>query len=325
MHITSLSRLVTFVALAAAIPTGTFAADGFFVTGYGPRQKALAGASVADGRDGMAAAVNPATIVGLDRQYAIGVTANLFYRGYSTTGIGYQYVVNRLNEVLGPGSFRAHRTVTVKQLATAKGRPAFEAICDLTLELGEWVDDKFVVWAEALADGGHTSMSEADARKGAFTNGFKKAAAFFGVGKQAYEGTLDDDNLPQDPVEPYSQPPSMREQVAKAPASAQPLPQVAQVGPEQPMVVARPAPAPAQQRNRLSSRQLGMIWGLARKLGFEQSTFRGQVKTEFRSALEFLTREQASNLIDRLTQKAANGGAHPQQSTDQEHHAELES
>ncbi|MFO1104447.1 MAG: outer membrane protein transport protein [Methylocystis sp.] len=103
MHITSLSRLVTFVALAAAIPTGTFAADGFFVTGYGPRQKALAGASVADGRDGMAAAVNPATIVGLDRQYAIGVTANLFYRGYSTTG---------LPRVVAPGEVRSGRSWT---------------------------------------------------------------------------------------------------------------------------------------------------------------------------------------------------------------------
>ena len=119
-------------------------------------------------------------------------------RGYSTTGIKYQYVVNRLNEVLGIGSYRAHRTVTVKEIQTAKGRPAFESICDLTLELGEWVNGEFICWAESLADGGHTSMSEADARKGAYTNAFKKAAAFFGVGKQAYEGSIDDDAVPAD-------------------------------------------------------------------------------------------------------------------------------
>ena len=53
-----------------------------------------------------------------------------------------------------------------------------------------------------------------------------------------------------------------------------------------------------------------MIWGLARRLGFDQGTFRGQVKTEFGSALEFLTREKASSLIDRLTQKASNGNGH---------------
>ena len=119
-------------------------------------------------------------------------------RGYSTTGIKYQYVVNRLNEVLGPGCFRAHRTVTVREVVTKAGRPAYEALCDLTLELGTWEGADFVVWAEALADGGHQSFSEADARKGAFTNAFKKAAAFFGVGRQAYEGTLDDDNVAPD-------------------------------------------------------------------------------------------------------------------------------
>lgn len=126
-------------------------------------------------------------------------------RGYDTTGIGYQHIVNRLNDVLGIGGFRAHRTVTVKEIKRSNGRPAFEAICDLTLELGHWVDGKFVTFAESLADGGHVASSEADARKGAYTNAFKKAAAFHGVGKAAYEGTLDDDNLPDgdgDPTHP---------------------------------------------------------------------------------------------------------------------------
>src|SRR3954471_24497720 len=79
-------------------------------------------------------------------------------RGYSTTGIKYQYVVNRLNEVLGLGNWRTHREITVKPFTNIKGRPAFEATCDLVLELGEWLDGKFVPWAEALADGGHTSF-----------------------------------------------------------------------------------------------------------------------------------------------------------------------
>jgi len=86
-------------------------------------------------------------------------------RGYSTTGIKYQCVVNRLNEVLGIGSYRAHRTVSVKEMQTAKGRPAFEAICDLTLELGEWINGEFVCFAGSLSDGAHQSMSEGDARK----------------------------------------------------------------------------------------------------------------------------------------------------------------
>ncbi len=117
-------------------------------------------------------------------------------KGYSTTGIGYQYIANRLNEVVGIGGFRVSRTLTVRETKTNSGRPSFEAIAEVNLALGEWVDGAFRPFAEAVGDGGHQSTSEADARKGAFTNGFKKAAALFGCGRQAYEGTLDDDRLP---------------------------------------------------------------------------------------------------------------------------------
>lgn len=123
-------------------------------------------------------------------------------RGYDTAGIGYQFICNRLNEVLGVGGWRAHRTVNVKEILRSNGRTAFEAICDITLELGEWIDGDFVVFAESLADGGHVSSSEADARKGAYTNALKKAAAMFGVGRRAYEGTLDDDNVSSEPPPP---------------------------------------------------------------------------------------------------------------------------
>src|SRR5512140_556078 len=119
-------------------------------------------------------------------------------KGYSTTGIKAQFVINRLNEVLGIGGWRTHRKIAAKELTTNSGRKAYEAVCDLVLELGEWVDGAFVPFAEALADGGHVSMSEADARKGSFSNALKKAAAAFGAGRQAYEGTIDDDNLPPD-------------------------------------------------------------------------------------------------------------------------------
>lgn len=103
MKTTFLARLFSFAALAALLPNASFAADGFFATGYGPRQRALAGASVADGRDAMAASVNPATIVGLDRQFQIGVAAFLAYRGYNTTGIP---------RVIAPGNVESGRSWT---------------------------------------------------------------------------------------------------------------------------------------------------------------------------------------------------------------------
>ena len=118
-------------------------------------------------------------------------------KGYATSGIGYQFIVNRLNEVLGIGGFRVSRTLTVRETKTNSGRPSFEAIAEVQLALGEWVDGAFRPFGEAVGDGGHTSTSEADARKGAFTNGLKKAAALFGCGRQAYEGSLDDDNVPE--------------------------------------------------------------------------------------------------------------------------------
>lgn len=120
-------------------------------------------------------------------------------RGYDTTGIGYQFIVNRLNEVLGVGGHRvANRTMTVEEgKSTGSGRKTYDADCELTLQLGRWVNGEFKPFAEAIGDGNHNSLARGDARKGAYTNAFKKAAAFLGVGRQAYEGTLDDDNAPQ--------------------------------------------------------------------------------------------------------------------------------
>lgn len=228
-------------------------------------------------------------------------------RGYDTTGIGYQFIVNRLNEVLGIGGFRPHRTVTVKEFTRANGRAAFEAACDMTLELGTWEGGQFIVFAESLADGGHVAASEADARKGAYTNAFKKAAAFFGVGRQAYEGSLDDDNVSGDGT------------AAQTPAADRQLPVPPGHGSTPEVAVRRqaatataapttPAVAAAPDRNRISSKQLGAIWAIGRKAGLEQKSLRDQVRVQFGSNLEFLTRKQASELIDALSRKLASNG-----------------
>lgn len=219
-------------------------------------------------------------------------------RGFDTAGIGYQFICNRLNEVLGVGGWRAHRTVTVKTVTTSKGREAFEAICDITLELGSWENGDFVVFAESLADGGHTSMSEADARKGATSSAIKKAAAMFGCGRQAYEGTLDDDNVPAEPSVDHQQ---NGVTISTLP-TARPAPAV------NPPPVPQPR-APAPPRNRLTSKQLACIWALARRLGYEQPLLRQHIKTTFGVQPEFLTRDQASQAIGALSKQAGNGQA----------------
>lgn len=219
-------------------------------------------------------------------------------RGYDTTGIGDQHIANRLCSVVGVGGFRAHRTVTVKEFTRSNGKQAFEAICDLTLELGRWIDGQFVTFAEALADGGHVAASEADARKGAYTNAFKKAAAFFGVGRQAYEGTLDDDSLPSDdaPTTPMTT-------VVRAPAPVR--------------AVATPPAAPPRaqtqsaDRGRISSKQVAAIMSISRKLGTDPAALRSRVKTQFNCQLEFLSREQASLVISSLQAQLNGNHADP--------------
>lgn len=73
-------------ALLASDLSSAFAADGYFMIGYGPRQKALGGAGVADQRDAMAISANPAGIVGLERQFQQGMTVVNGERGYYTSG-----------------------------------------------------------------------------------------------------------------------------------------------------------------------------------------------------------------------------------------------
>ena len=155
--------------------------------------------------------------------------------------------------------------MSFRQGRTSTDRPSFEAVAEVKLELGEWIDGHFVPFAEALGDGGHTSTSEIDARKGAFTNGLKRAAALLGCGRQAYEGRLDDDiNVPEQP----------RRESARA------------------------------ERNRLTGRQLNALWALARKRGLEQVAFRELVKKDFGVQPEYLGGDQASRLIGEMARPA---------------------
>lgn len=107
-------------------------------------------------------------------------------KGYDTTGYQYQFLVNVMNEVLGIDGWGFTYTI-VKEHQGAWGsipRPFHEVTVDVKVFIGE---------AMRQCVGGHKADSYADALKGAITNGFKKTVALFGVGKKAYEGTLDED------------------------------------------------------------------------------------------------------------------------------------
>lgn len=229
-------------------------------------------------------------------------------RGFSTTGIKYQYVVNRVNEVLGVGSFRAHRTITVKEITRSNGRPAYEALCDLTIEIGSWENGQWIQIGEALADGGHVSSSEADARKGCFTNALKKGFAMFGVGRQAYEGSIDDDNVPSEdaphPFAPVQVPQPKPAPVQQKPTDPSPTPLgYVRTGPAVDTSVQQQA-----ERSRLSSKQLAAIHSIARKIGIEPAALRARVKAQYGVQTEWLTKSQASETIKTLDAQLRGNG-----------------
>lgn len=110
-------------------------------------------------------------------------------KGYDTDGYGYQYIVDRLNEVCGSEWGFAWKIIKELDGEYRSGAKFHEIAVGVDI----WVTDNTNIRS---CVGGHISMSYADALKGAITNGFKKTAAFWGVGRDAYAGTIDDDNVP---------------------------------------------------------------------------------------------------------------------------------
>lgn len=120
-------------------------------------------------------------------------------KGYDTTGIKYQAVVDRLNEVLGLEGWRQEvRVLREETETTRKDKTMHTVTSEVTLRVGfysktrgEWVE-----LTQRVSPGGHSSLEFGSAHKGAMTNALKKCAALLGVGREAYLGTIDDDHTP---------------------------------------------------------------------------------------------------------------------------------
>jgi hypothetical protein len=122
-------------------------------------------------------------------------------KGYDTTGFGYQFIVNRFNEVLGIGGWNWSFVESKEDRIEGEYSSSKAKYYDLTGEatITIFANNKFNL-IESLSHsetGGHKSATIADAKKGASTNALKKTAGFFGVGRQAFEKTIDDDNKEQ--------------------------------------------------------------------------------------------------------------------------------
>lgn len=65
------------------------ATEGYFLEGYGLREKGVAGAGVADSRDPLSLSINPAGLVDVGHQATLGLSFFSPDRGYSTQGPGF--------------------------------------------------------------------------------------------------------------------------------------------------------------------------------------------------------------------------------------------
>ena len=109
---------------------------------------------------------------------------------YDTSGFGYQSCVDRFNEVLGEKwGFDSKIIKEIEGVYKNSGKPYI----DITVDVGIWIINNTNI---RRCVGNHTGLNYGDALKGAITNGFKKTSAFWGVGREAYAGELDDDNKP---------------------------------------------------------------------------------------------------------------------------------
>ena len=139
-------------------------------------------------------------------------------KGYDTVGYGYAWITERLNDVVGPQCWRMVLSEKTSSANPSKnGNIMHEVSMDLLLQLGNWksresfgekgifgqevkfanefkIERDFEVLAEAPGFGWHKALSLTDARKGAMTNGLKKAAALFGIGNSAYKKSIDEEN-----------------------------------------------------------------------------------------------------------------------------------
>ena len=118
---------------------------------------------------------------------------------YDMDGFGYQWIADRFNATLGVYGWWFDYDVVHEDTGSwgKSGRSWVEITVKVTIYLTPSPDDTHTAYR--VCAGGHKSDNYPDALKGAITNGFKKCAAFFGPGRAAYSGTIDDDYRPMDP------------------------------------------------------------------------------------------------------------------------------
>lgn len=158
------------------------------------------------------------------------------------TGYRSQYIINALNEIIGPGNWREYGTEEVEKPATA-----FVTVYRGTFEIGNWksqvktkiikttdgthtteteLTPYFEVLAQFSQTGGSRNMDKWESMKGARTNFLKKVCSYLSNGWRAYALVMDEDfqSLPPEVEKPTPAarpiPPKTAGEEPKAPATA---------------------------------------------------------------------------------------------------------
>jgi len=80
---------VTAIAVAFGMAAPAAATEGYFALGFGPTQRGVAGAGVANPTDAMSATLNPAAAAHVGRQFQLGIEVFSPRRGFTATGTGF--------------------------------------------------------------------------------------------------------------------------------------------------------------------------------------------------------------------------------------------
>ena len=123
------------------------------------------------------------------------------------TGYKVQYVIDAVNEAIGPENWRWEHP----EISTERNPSGQSSTASLTIMLYMRVGDEWLTKGPVTGDS--LNPVEADAMKGALSDGLKKSFAYWSIGNKAYRGELDEtksktSNPQPAPKKSNSQPPS---------------------------------------------------------------------------------------------------------------------
>jgi hypothetical protein len=123
-------------------------------------------------------------------------------KGYDTTGVGLQWLIDRINDIIGPSHWKTEIVkLEVEKGFTSNNKETWNGICNILLMIGNTIpilyEDNTVsyrfipVWTSENVAGGSTNKQRADAEKGCYSNALKRSFSGVGLGGEAYRQEID--------------------------------------------------------------------------------------------------------------------------------------